>query len=158
MEQNSIFFKVYGAEKENNTLLCLNGKHYVLFYGFFTDENGNYRLRKDYSYKPTMEEIKMDIGKLIDEQTANRILTGFEYEGDNVWLSQENQINFRSAVSFPCRFKIGERDGMPIYRTFSNEYELSAFNNAIADYIHVCLEDGWHKKDNLDCDKLKEVL
>lgn len=157
MEQNSIFFKVYGAEKENNTLLCLNGKHYVLFYGFFTDEIGNYRLRKDYLYKPSIEEIRKDIGNLIDEQTSNKILSGFTYEGDSVWLSLENQLNFRSAVCFPCRFKIGETEGVPTYRTFLSSDELLAFNNAITEYIHSCLEDGWKIKDSVDYNIYEEA-
>lgn len=157
-KEDSVFFKVYGVESENNTLIKLNKQHYVLFYGFFADGIGNYRLRKDYYRKPTIIDIRTDIENVIDERTSQKILSGFEFEGVNIWLSQENQINFRSVVSFPVKFKVGENEGVSVYKTFSHQEELSVFNNAIADYIHSCLNEGWDAKDNLDCEKFKEVL
>lgn len=157
-KEDLVFHKVYGVEKENNTLIKLNEQHYVLFYGFFTDEIGNYRLRKDYYHKPTIIEIRTDIENVIDERTSEKILSGFKLEGVKIWLSQENQINFRSAVSFPAKFKVGENEGVSVYKTFFHQEELSSFNNTIANYIHSCLNEGWDAKDNLDCEKFKEVL
>lgn len=109
---------------------------------------------------PTLAQIKAAIIADINARTDERILTGFSWNGKPVWLSQENQFNYKAAYdlalqtdgqSLPVKFKLGEdADGLPVYHTFT---ALSAFTDfytrAIA-FINQCLNDGWQMKDGMD--------
>lgn len=140
-----------GSEAATNLLLINSEKEVVLFYGHGTDELGGFRWRKDYDHRPTMAEVKTDIEELINEQVQERIRTGMEYETMPVWLSEENQLNFRSVPRVPVRFKLGEySDGKPAYRVFETREELADFNEAIANHIAQCLNAGWDEKDAVD--------
>ncbi len=149
------FSKHYdSSEQAYNSLHRLSEEHYVLFYGFGRDPkmgDAAYRWRKDYDHRPTMAEVKSDIEDLINEQVQERIRTGMEYETMPVWLSEENQLNFRSVPRVPARFKIGEyADGTSAYRVFETREELAEFNEAVANHIAQCLNAGWDEKDAVD--------
>ena len=108
----------------------------------------------------TLADVKNAIIDGIDAQTDERILSGFAWNDKPVWLSSENQFNFKAAydvavqsegASLPVKFKLGEdADGHPVYHTFT---ALSAFTDfytrAIA-YINQCLNEGWAEKDGID--------
>ena len=123
-----------------------------------TDEaDGVTFIEQRYDYKPTMEDIRAFVFGVINEKVKARILSGFEWDGKPVWLSEENQMNFAQAV-VPATFKIGEwADGSPVYRTFDSE-ELTAFNTAWRRYIQQCLADGWRQKDGYDFGEYEEEL
>ena len=55
------------------------------------------------THKPTDEEIKDLVKKWYNQQTDAAILSGFNYEGAPVWLSQENQYNLRLHTIWPSR-------------------------------------------------------
>lgn len=111
-------------------------------------ENGATWMEHDFDHKPTGDEIRSLFVEMVNEEVQQRILTGFTYDGDPVWLSTENQLNFRSAPNMPVRFKLGEDNhGNPVYRNFTSQNSLTAFNKAIANYIAECLNDGWTRKD-----------
>lgn len=109
---------------------------------------------------PDLAAIRKAIIADINARTDERILTGFSWNGKPVWLSQENQFNYKAAYdlalqtdgqSLPVKFKLGEdADGLPVYHTFT---ALSAFTDfytrAIA-FINQCLNDGWAMKDGID--------
>ncbi len=164
MEYPNRFFKQYGAEREDNTILRLSARHAVLFYGFGTDteiggEPQGYRYRKDYDHIPSLAEIKTDIEELINSRVRETILSGFTYEGKPVWLSTANQRNFASPHTLPVRFKLGEdADGKAVYHTFDTEQELVAFRTAIADFINAASVEGWDEKDSIDYSVYKEGL
>lgn len=144
------FFKVHGAERADNKLNCLSEGNYALYYSYGEDELGGYRWRKNYDHKPTLEEVKEDIEGLINEHTHERILAGMEYEGAKVWLSTENQLNFRVAVA-PVRLKIGEdEEGKPTYKTFDTDEALAEFGKAISTFVATTLNAGWDEKDGVD--------
>lgn len=99
---------------------------------------------------PTLEQAKQAVIQDINDRVKTAIISGFTYEGNPVWLSQENQLNFSQAVT-PATLKIGEQaDGTPIYKTFSDAAELKAFNDACALWRQQCLTDGYQKKDGMD--------
>ena len=67
------------------------------------------------------------------------------------YLSEENQLNFRSAPTVPVRYKMGElADGTSAYRVFETREELAEFNEAVANHIAQCLNAGWDEKDAVD--------
>lgn len=99
---------------------------------------------------PTLEQAKQAVIQDINERVKTAIISGFTYDGNPVWLSQENQLNFSQAV-VPATLKIGEeQDGTPIYKTFSDAAELKAFNDACSLWRQQCLSEGYQKKDGMD--------
>lgn len=99
---------------------------------------------------PTLEQLKQAVFEDINDRVKTAIIRGFTYEGNPVWLSQENQLNFSQAV-VPATLKIGEeQDGTPIYKTFSDAAELKAFNDACSLWRQQCLSEGYQKKDGMD--------
>ena len=112
-------------------------------------------------HHPTDEEILATLTAHINRQTDTAILTGFTYEGIPVWLSTENQLNYRAAYdlaqltsgqTLPVTFKLGT-DENPVYHTFTTIDELTDFYTKMVAYIQTTLADGWQKKDSLDLNK-----
>ena len=130
------------------------------------DVNENYATWYEvYFYKkqnpsPSVEQIKDAIIADINSQTDEKILTGFVWNDIPVWLSSENQFNFKAAydlavqtqgASLPMKFKLGEdAEGTPIYYTFEDIAEFTDFYTKAVRYINQCLDEGWQKKDNID--------
>ena len=79
-------------------------------------------MEAELTHKPTDEEIKDLVRKWYNQQTDAAILSGFSYEGAPVWLSQENQYNYKAAYdlavqtdgkTLPVTFKFGTDEGSP---------------------------------------------
>jgi hypothetical protein len=108
----------------------------------------------------TFEEIKEAILSDINAQTDAKILTGFVWNDKPVWLSRENQFNFKAAYdlavqtkgkSLPVKFKLGElEDEAPVYHTFEDLSEIADFYTKAMVYINQCLNEGWNRKDSID--------
>ncbi|MBR1784622.1 MAG: hypothetical protein IJ760_04195 [Bacteroidales bacterium] len=114
-------------------------------------ETGAEWYEQDFDHRPTSDEIRALFVELVNEKVQQSILTGFTYEGKSVWLSEENQLNFRSTPTVPVRFKLGEdEEGNALYHTFTSAEELTTFNKAISDHIAKCLNEGWTEKDGFD--------
>ncbi len=113
------------------------------------------------THKPTGEEIKNLVRTWYNEQADAAILSGFTYEDNPVWLSQENQYNYKAAYdlalqtegkTLPVTFKFGT-DESPVYRTFETLDEIADFYTKTVAYIQGVLADGWKKKDAIDLSK-----
>ena len=158
--KQSEFYKV-GAEKRQDQVIKIGVKNYLLIYGYDTDEDGNgYNFRKNYDHKPTKTELKEDITQLIDGITDSKILQGFRWNEVSVYLSTENQMNFKAAfdlnmqtggLMLPVKFKLGEdAEGNAVYHTFENMEDFTDFYTSAVSYINQCLNEGWAEKDSLD--------
>lgn len=158
--KQSEFYKV-GAEKRQDQVIKIGVKNYLLIYGYGTDEDGNgYNFRKNYDHKPTKTELKEDITQLIDGITDSKILQGFRWNEVSVYLSTENQMNFKAAfdlnmqtgsLMLPVKFKLGEdTEGNAVYHTFENMDDFTNFYTSAVSYINQCLNEGWAEKDSLD--------
>ena len=158
--KQSDFYKV-GAEKRQDQVIKIGVKNYLLIYGYGTDEDGNgYNFRKNYDHKPTKTELKEDITQLIDGITDSKILQGFRWNEVSVYLSTENQMNFKAAfdlnmqtggLMLPVKFKLGEdTEGNAVYHTFENMEDFTDFYTSAVSYINQCLNEGWAEKDSLD--------
>lgn len=152
------FNRCIGAAERADALVCLSKTNYLLIFGFGTDEDGNnYTWRKYYDHKPSVREIKQDISELINKETDAKILTGFTWNGKPVYLSAENQMNFKAAydiardtagASLPVKFKLGEdADGAPVYHTFTKLEPLADFVMKAMSFVVTTLNEGWVKKD-----------
>lgn len=154
--------KVIGS-KGAVPLLCANPKKdkWKVRWNFNDNEDGTVSYcEQDMDHRPTLDEIKaLVIGwynSLVDEQ----IVSGFSWNGKPVWLSAENQMNFKAAydiardtsgATLPVKFKLGEdADGKPVYHTFTKLEPLADFISRAFAYINQKLNEGWRLKDSID--------
>ena len=132
-------------------------------------DSDNYTWYEIYFYKkqgkPNFEKAKDAILNDINDRTDEKILSGMVWNEKKVWLSSENQFNFKAEYdlavqtqgqSLPTTFKIGEDDDKnPVYYEFTEMDEFTNFYLASIAYIKSCLEEGWQKKDSIDFDAYK---
>lgn len=118
------------------------------------------------NHKPTMDEVKEIVLSGMNAIIDQRILEGFEWNGMAVWLSGENQFNYKAAFdlalqtsgdNLPVTFKFGTTQE-PVYHTFSEVEELMDFYTKAMGYINGVLADGWKEKDSMDWSKYEELL
>jgi hypothetical protein len=120
-------------------------------------------MEEEFDHRPTDEEIKSLVIGWHNEQIDNAILMGMTYNGVRVWLSQENQFNYKAAYdlavqtggkTLPVVFKFGT-DERPVYKQFTTLNELSNFYNQAMMYIQNTLVKGWKTKDSIDFTKYR---
>ena len=122
-------------------------------------ETGKYSWMTHYMYgKPTMTQIRGLVLDWYNRQVDNKILDGFEWKGMPVWLSSENQFNYKAAYdlavqtggsNLPVTFKFGTTED-PLYHTFDSIEDLSGFYIGAMSYINARLNEGWKAKDAID--------
>lgn len=109
-------------------------------------------------FKPTVEYLKSFIFDWYNKQIDEKILSGFVWNNMSVWLSTENQFNYKAAYdlaiqtqgqSLPVTFKFGTTTE-PVYYTFNNIEEFTQFYVTAMTYINNTLAEGWAKKDAID--------
>lgn len=108
--------------------------------------------------RPNIAEIKQAVIGAINAKVDKEIMEGFEWNGMKVWLSTENQFNYKAAYdlaiqtggqTLPVVFKFGT-SLEPIYYQFNNLEELGDFYYKAMQYISTTLANGWKMKDNID--------
>lgn len=115
---------------------------------------------RSYDHEPTMTEIKRDVLDLYNEMIQEKILSGHVFEGHQVWLSLENQINYKATYdlavrlqgeqgSLPVTIKMGSDDA-PYYRKFETVDDLEQFCLGVFTHIKTCLEQGRMQKENIN--------
>lgn len=113
--------------------------------------------------KPSLEQIKTFILNAINKRTDEKILSGFVWNDNQVWLSSENQFNYKAAfdlamqtngANLPTVFKFGSSEE-PIYYKFDTLEELSDFYMKAMAYINEQLAIGWIKKDSINWEQYK---
>ena len=120
-------------------------------------------MEESFVVRPHMDTIKSVITDWYNEQIDREILSGFLYEGMPVWLSSENQFNYKAAydlavqtggATLPVTFKYGT-DEVPQYREFVTLEELTDFYTKAMKHVQDTLSDGWRKKDAFDPEKYR---
>lgn len=115
-------------------------------------------METEFDHKPTEGEIKQTVIAWFNTQTDTAILSDFEWNGMSIWLSSENQFNYKAAydlavqtagATLPVTFKFGS-DNAPCYHTFKTVEELSDFYTKAMQHIQSTLAEGWKKKDAFD--------
>ena len=122
-------------------------------------ENGSASyMEEEFNHKPTGEEIRTLVMSWYNSQTDAAILSGFVYKDAPVWLSTENQYNYKAAYdlavqtggeTLPVTFKFGS-DEQPEYHTFTQLEELKDFYTKAVGFIQTVLAEGWEKKDKFN--------
>ena len=148
-------------------LECVNpikNKWHVRF-DFKEDEDGQVSyMEEEFKGKPSISEVKDVIVKYYNDLCDEEIRSGLMFEGNQVWLSTENQFNYKSAFDFafqtvasggdfiPVTVKLGT-DEEPVYRTFEDIAELQAFITTCFAHIQGTLAKYWAIKDSTDFTK-----
>nr|DAL02906.1 MAG TPA: protein of unknown function (DUF4376) [Caudoviricetes sp.] len=159
------FFQCNGATERHDEIVKISDNNYLVIIGYGVDADGNgYTNRRYYDHVPTEAELRADYAALINPRTDAKIATGFTWNGKPVYLSTENQSNFKTAydlardtngANLPIRFKLGEDEsGSPVYHTFTKFEVLQDFILKSADYVNTVLNDGWREKDGVDYETL----
>jgi len=146
----------------NTPLLeCINPRKntWRMRWNYQADADGSVNwLEEDFNHQPTPAEIKAVFDAWVSNETSRLIREGLTYNGNLVWLSQENQINYKllhdTAVqtggqNLPVRIKLGT-DEAPVYVTFSSISEIKTFFSLVSNHIQNTIEDGWQKRDSFD--------
>lgn len=110
--------------------------------------------------KPSLDSIRKAIEADINSRTTERIVGTLSWNQKSVWLSTENQADWKSVfdralqtngANLPIKFKIGEDSyGQPIYHTFTSLNSFADFWDTCLRHIHQCLSEGWRMKDDID--------
>lgn len=112
----------------------------------------------EYSHKPTIEEIKKAVIDWYNSQIDDSILKDFVWNNTPVWLSMENQFNYKVAFdlavqtngdSLPITFKFGT-DSEPVYHEFTTLADIQDFYIKAVAFKDKVLSDGWKAKDAFD--------
>lgn len=140
-----------------------DGSRIAVCYGLTHLDEELYEWYELYFYKKqytqvSFADIKNAILADINAHVKEKIVSGFVWNDNPVWLSEENQLNFSQAV-VPATFKIGEsEEGTPIYHTFETQEEMKIFSDACSAWKQQCLSEGWQEKDSIDWEAYKQAL
>ena len=114
-----------------------------------------------FPFKPSVDNIKDIILSIENLGIDNKILSGYVWKGMSVWLSSENQFNYKAAYdlavqtncsNLPVTFKFGDTDN-PKYYTFDSLSDLSDFYAGAMTFVNQTLSEGWTNKDSIDWSK-----
>lgn len=153
--------KIYGAKERQDGLYSIGRNKWELFYGFGKDnpdDESGYNWRQKFKQKPCLADIRAIIKETINNETDRKILEGFVWKGMPVWLSTENQFNYKAAydlavqtngATLPVRFKFGT-DAAPVYYTFESLEDFADFYTQAMVHINTVLNEGWTEKDLAD--------
>ena len=150
--------KRYGATERHDRLMKIGRNKWELIYGYGTDGVSGWTYRERFTRKPTQDEIKEIIIAQINRNVEEKILCGLVWKDMPIWLSTENQFNYKAAYdlavqtggqSLPVKFKFGT-DEQPVYHTFTTLDDLQEFYMTSLAFVQQVLDDGWQEKDNLD--------
>lgn len=122
----------------------------------------------DFDHKPTLEEIKTVILNRHNQEIDKKILSGFVWRDIPVWLSSENQFNYKAAFdlaammqgqggTLPVTFKLGT-DEEPVYFEFTDIETFTDFYTSSIAYVNQVLNEGWQKKEALDWEVYTNLL
>lgn len=122
-----------------------------------TNETATYE-EAEFDHRPSVEEVRATIIAWHNARIDKQIKQGFRWEDVSVWLSTENQFNYKAAfdlavqtqgANLPVVFKLGT-DEKPVYREFATLDELKAFYTAAMAHVQQTLAAGWKTKDGID--------
>lgn len=111
-----------------------------------------------FNYLPLLDEIKEVILGYYNKQVDQEILSGFVWKNMNIWLSNENQFNYKAMYdiavqtggkSLPIVMKFGTT-AEPVYYEFRTMEDLTDFYFSSLNHIQNTLKKGWEIKDNIN--------
>ena len=150
--------KTFGATERHDQLIVYGkGMKAILIYGYGEENEQGYDWRNEFTHKPDKHEVLQTIVDHVNKLTDEKILTGFTWNNKPVYLSFENQFNYKAAydlafqtngASLPVKFKLGEdEEGKPINHTFRSMDSFTDFYTKVIAHVNTALNEGWAEKD-----------
>lgn len=131
-----------------------------------TDNEGNSTfLSEIFQHKPSISEIKDTILAWYNAEIDTQIISGFVWKDMPVWLSMENQFNYKAAYDIAVQsngkvlptFKFGSTEN-PVYYEFKDMEDLQDFYLEAMTYVNQTLAKGWLEKDAIDWTQYTDLL
>lgn len=160
--------KVYGASTAQDGIFRVGEKMYYLYYGYGEEDGRGFNYRHLFDHEPTESEVRDVIEEHINSDVQERIVTGYRWNGKQVWLSNENQQNYTSdylAGELPIKVRVYEPDVEPeddtsgtvaMVAVIETPEELTQFYHGMVSHVRMCVEDGWKEKDAFSYDLLEK--
>lgn len=107
--------------------------------------------------------IKDFIIEYINKQVTSNIQSKFIWNDKRVWLSLENQMNYKNIYdlaiqtggqNLPVKVKLGTVEN-PVYHTFTEVEDIYDFYLKMTKHIEEQLNIGWSKKDSINWEDYK---
>lgn len=123
-------------------------------------------MEDNFLHKPTIDEIKEKILSWANSEIDKKIISNFVWKDMSVWLSTENQFNYKAAydiavqtngANLPVVFKFGDTYN-PTYYMFNTIEDLTDFYMKAMEFVNKTLAEGWYYKDNIDWSNYEEEL
>ena len=112
-----------------------------------------------------MDMIKKEILAHYNKKIDDRILSGMTWRDYSIWLSTENQFNYKAAYdvavqtngkNLPIVFKFGNNDES-VYYEFKDMETITDFYFSSLEFIQKTLKEGWKEKDSIDWSLYQET-
>lgn len=120
-----------------------------------SNNDTHYLFNKEYKGKPTQETVSDDVLSELNSECEKEIREGFRYNEYSVWLSLENQQNYKMLYDYlnncgteQTKVKLYDAQGNGVYMEFDVK-EYQPFYFAIIEYINATLSKYWDIKDNI---------
>lgn len=147
----------------------INNKHVVIMWDYKPIKHNNAKgveietplatwQEHVFNYVPTMEDIQNVILNYYNEKTFEKITSGMMWNGMNIWLSTENQFNYKviydlaqqtNGANLPITLKFGTCNN-PVYYQFIDIDTLTDFYTKTVEHVQSTLREGWQIKDSID--------
>lgn len=165
VKNKKIYFKPYNKVNDNMVIIMWDYKPVIKTNAKGINIETPLAIWEKYVFNhiPSIDEIKNIIISYYNNITNEKILSGFVWNGMKVWLSTENQFNYKAMFdiaiqtkgsNLPVKVKFGDNENI-IYYEFSDLEELSNFYHEMINYIQNTVQNGWKKKDNINWDIYK---
>lgn len=158
--------KIHGGEG-TPLVQCINPilDKWIVLWAVGFEEGSFTFMAEEFSHKPTLQEIKDVILAWYNTKIEDKILSGFTWKDIPIWLSMENQFNYKVAYDIAAQsggeklptFKFGSTES-PVYYKFESFEDLNDFYTKAADFVNQTLSEGWAVKDSIDWDAYSVVL
>ncbi len=118
-----------------------------------------------FNHKPNIEEIREVIEAYYNQEVQEKIKQGFKWKDYNVWLSLENQINYKSIYDLIENKTLEKPPTIKVYKELKSAYyqfnslqEFKDFYSEISMFIKNTLEEYWLIKDDINYSEYESLL
>lgn len=158
--------KIHGGE-DTPLIQCINPilDKWMVLWAVGFEENSFTFMAEEFNHKPILQEIKDTILAWYNTRIEEKILSEFTWRDVPIWLSMENQFNYKAAYDIAAQsggeilptFKFGTTES-PVYYKFESLEDLRDFYISAMSYVTDTLVKGWQEKDKIDWAVYEDLL
>lgn len=123
-----------------------------------SNNDTHYLFNKEYRGKPTIETVSDDVLNELNSECEKEIRECFKYNEFSVWLSLENQQNYKmlydyfakNSAKLPLKVKLYDENGIGEYEEFASFADYEVFYFSTIEHINQTLSKYWQIKDSID--------